>query len=624
MKRWSRWDKWVHWIWIAVWVCPYPHTLRAETKQPKAQTTSQPAQPSQRQVLQATSLPVHRRHRTSFPIHRRNRLSPAQRKMWAKQAEVGAKLYAQHCASCHHPQRRGLLGSPLLPQFLRRSSDDRVFRMISKGKHATQMPAFPQMSREQIVSIIRYLRTPGSVDWTTNDIVSSRVLAQTPAKRLPLRDGRDLRNVTAVVERGNNQVWLMENENILDRFAFPNIHGGIKFTRDGRRLFVPARDGWIGGYDLKEGRFFGKVRACVYLRNVAVTRDSRHLLASCWIPQAVMVFDANSLELRRTLPSQGQISAVYELHDRDEAIFTLRNKPWLGRINTKTWDIQRIRLDTTMADFFLDPLERFVVGTPREGKQLMVLDLNNNQIVFRAPVHGMPHLFSATFWYHDGKFFFATPHTRSSTISVWQMYAWKFVRNVATGGHGFFVRTHPATPYLWADNGSDALLLIDKQTFTTRRIVPTPGKRVLHTEFSGDGKIAYVSLFEPKGELALLDAITLDAIRRYPASIPVGKYNFVNKQRQNERIHWGREVFLARCWGCHHPTHTAFGPSFRDIGKKRHRSWILAQLVDPKITAKHLGYSRSAMPKMPLSEQEIEVLVQYIKATSDSSVHRNP
>lgn len=542
------------------------------------------------------------------------------KKATAANIRAGRVLYGQHCASCHHEQRRGLLGSPLLPPFLRRMSDARLLKTIAKGKHATQMPAFRYLTRKQISWIIDYLRTPGRVDWGEKDIRSSLTLSHKPGK--PLHIG-DIRNLTAVVERGNNQVWLMESERILDKFTFRNIHGGIKFSRDARRLFVPARDGWIGSYDLQQGRFVGKVRACVYLRNVAVTRDSQHVLASCWIPQAIMVFDASSLRLQRVLPTQGQVSAVYELHERDEAIYTLRNQPWLGRIHTKSWKVQRIRLQTPMADFFLDPMERFVVGSPREGKQLMVFDLKRHQVVFRSPVDGMPHLFSATFWYHHGQFFFATPHMFRSSLTVWQMYDWKFVRKIDTGGSGFFVRTHPATPYLWADNGSDALMLIDKQTFAVRRIVPTPKKRVLHTEFSGDGKIAYVSLFEPRGELALLDAITLDAIQRYPASIPVGKYNFVNKQRQNESIHWGREVFLARCWGCHHPTHTAFGPSFREIAKKRNRSWIYAQLLDPKMTAKHLGYSRSAMPKIPLSAHEIEVLVRYIQSTSKTTTRRS-
>ncbi len=58
------------------------------------------------------------------------------------------------------------------------------------------------------------------------------------------------------------------------------------------------------------------------------------------------------------------------------------------------------------------------------------------------------------------------------------MYDWEFVKEVDIKGDGFFVKTHPNTPYLWADNGSDKLVLIDKNDYSLKTITPREGKKI--------------------------------------------------------------------------------------------------------------------------------------------------
>ena len=196
------------------------------------------------------------------------------------------------------------------------------------------------------------------------------------------------------------------------------------------------------------------------------------------------------------------------------------------------------------------------------------------------------------------------------------MYDWKMVKQVDIGGKGFFVRTHPATPYLWVDRGDDKIALINKQDLTLKTLRPDPGGTVIHTEFSGDGRIAYISLFDDDGALSLYDAATLRKITVLPASLPVGKYNFINKQRRFDPVKLGKEVFMARCWGCHHPTSMAFGPSLKSIATKRSRAEIMAQILAPEHTSKQLGYKNNAMPKIPMSPEELEAIISYIEDTA--------
>jgi cytochrome c551/c552 len=81
----------------------------------------------------------------------------------------------------------------------------------------------------------------------------------------------------------------------------------------------------------------------------------------------------------------------------------------------------------------------------------------------------------------------------------------------------------------------------------------------------------------------------------------------------------GYSLFKAYCWGCHHQTAEAFGPSFRTIASKRNRGEIISQIVDPADTAKRLGYRRSSMPAFAdLNATQLELLADFILSFKES------
>ncbi len=78
------------------------------------------------------------------------------------------------------------------------------------------------------------------------------------------------------------------------------------------------------------------------------------------------------------------------------------------------------------------------------------------------------------------------------------------------------------------------------------------------------------------------------------------------------------QVFKGYCWGCHHQTAQAFGPSFRSIANKRTKDQIISQIVDPKDTYKLLGYKRNSMPSFnDLNSSQINAIVRYILSYKD-------
>jgi len=83
--------------------------------------------------------------------------------------------------------------------------------------------------------------------------------------------------------------------------------------------------------------------------------------------------------------------------------------------------------------------------------------------------------------------------------------------------------------------------------------------------------------------------------------------------------HPGYKLFKAYCWGCHHQTAEAFGPSFRTIANHRSRTLIMAQIADPEHTYKQLGYRRNSMPAFDdLNASQLKTLTDFILLFKDT------
>ena len=74
----------------------------------------------------------------------------------------------------------------------------------------------------------------------------------------------------------------------------------------------------------------------------------------------------------------------------------------------------------------------------------------------------------------------------------------------------------------------------------------------------------------------------------------------------------GKKVFETYCWGCHHQTAVAFGPSFSDIASKRTAEEIQGMITDPVSVSKLFGYKRNAMPAFKLTPEELKAITAYI------------
>jgi cytochrome c553/DNA-binding beta-propeller fold protein YncE len=483
------------------------------------------------------------------------------------------QTYEKLCAVCHGPDRLGGTGPALIPETLSRMRGPALAQVIGKGRAATQMPAFAdRLTEKEITALAEFLKTPLDKvpTWTQADISGSRVVTSdySPAPRPVFKS--DPLNLFLVVETGDHHVSILDGDTFerLDRFATPfAVHGGPKFSPDGRFVFIMSRDGWVQKYDLWSLKEVSRVRAGLNSRNIAISKDGQWLAVANYLPHTLTILSAADLSVARIFDvadhegKTSRVSAVYQAPTRNSFVLALKDMPEIWEISTDPsaepiyegfvhsheqgmiealpaaqglFARRRIILDQPLDDFFFDPEYRNLIGASREGDRGVVVNMIVGRQIAELPLPGMPHLGSGISWMRDGRRVMATPHLKEAKISIIDVADWSVVKTIDTDGPGFFLRSHETSPYVWADvffgKDKNAMHIIDKTSLTiTKTLRPAPGATVAHTEFDRHGRHALVSVWEDDGAVIVYDAKTLEEVRRIPMRKPSGKYNVFNK-----------------------------------------------------------------------------------------------
>ena len=484
-----------------------------------------------------------------------------------------SELYRKHCASCHGAARLGGTGPALLPDNLKRLKPDRAAKVIANGRVATQMPAFAdKLADDEIAALSRYIHEPPAVMpvWGKEEIFASRHLTGLTVPVTAPSYSADPLNLFVVVETGDHHATILDGDKFepLDRFETPYaLHGGPKFTPDGRHVFLMSRDGWVMKYDLWALQVTGKIRAGINSRNIAISSDGRHLAVANYLPHSLVILSTGDLSVEKIFTvgdhegTSSRVSAVYQAPQRNSFIAALKDVPEIWEIATDPnappvyeglvhshekgmveglasssglFALRRIETPEPLDDFFFDPSYRNLIGSARDGKSALVVNLNVGRSIRRIDLPGLPHLGSGIAWTYQGRKVMATPHLRLDRLTVIDLDDWSVIKTIETMGPGFFLRSHENTPYAWADvffgPNRDVMHVIDKRTLEIiRTLKPAPGKTAAHVEFDRDGSHAIVSIWEDDGAIVIYDAATLEEVKRIPMSKPSGKYNVWNK-----------------------------------------------------------------------------------------------
>jgi nitrite reductase (NO-forming)/hydroxylamine reductase len=146
-----------------------------------------------------------------------------------------------------------------------------------------------------------------------------------------------------------------------------------------------------------------------------------------------------------------------------------------------------------------------------------------------------------------------TTHLGVGVVTVWGNdpeghpdNAWKICYEVETDGPGLFIRTHPESPYVFADQTlhpepeiQQSIKVFSKETgevVKTIQLTENEGSVAVHFEFSQDGKEVWASVWNRStsktdaGEIVVFDSKTLEEKARIPGLFaPTGKFNVFNR-----------------------------------------------------------------------------------------------
>ena len=500
-------------------------------------------------------------------------------------AEV-RQLYQEHCAACHGESRLGGIGPALLPENLERLRQADAVKVIREGRVATQMPAFGDRistdEAQQLAAWIYSKVSPAPV-WGEAEIRASRVVdsraASQPDKPGPGLQGADPLNLFIVVETGDHHVSVLDGDRLERLHRFPSryaLHGGPKFSPDGRFVYFASRDGWITKYDLYNLVVVAEIRAGLNTRNAAVSGDGKWVMVANYLPHSLVLLDAGDLSLVRVIPTwnaagdrTSRVSAVYDAAPRKSFVAALKDVPeaWEisydpdaealaeglvhdyqyreGEFRPGMFTPRRTMLREHLDDFFFTQSYDEILGSSRSASKGQVIFLDGRKKIADLDLPGMPHLGSGITWkWKDAagreRRVMASPNLNEGVVTVIDLDSYQTIRQIRTLGPGFFMRSHENSPYAFTDSmmspqHRNVLQVIDKRSLeVVAQIRAEPGQTLAHVEFTRDGRYALASLWEMDGALVVIDAQTLKEVKRIPAKKPVGKYNVWNKISRSE------------------------------------------------------------------------------------------
>lgn len=485
----------------------------------------------------------------------------------------GEQLYQQHCGECHGTDRLGGVGPALLPQNLHRLKRKAAAEVVARGAPASQMPAFEsKLAAADIEVLVDFIYQPLEhiPEWNEEQIQATHTVhgSRVNESAAPVYTSDPL-NLFVVVESGDHHATILDGDTFepIHRFKTRHaLHGGPKFSTDGRYVYFASRDGWISKFDMYQLQTVAEIRAGINTRNLAVSSDNRYVLVGNYLPHTLVLLDAVDLSLIKVIPvdngygQSSRVSAVYDAPPRQSFIAALKDLTEVWEIpygddpplygwqhdyryeapeNAPRFQVRQIPLDDYLDDFFFDQSYDHLIGTARDAKNGQVVSLVVGKKIADIDLPGMPHLGSGITWQRDGASILASPNLREGVVSIIDMESWETIKRIDTLGPGFFMRSHKNTDYAWVDvffgPNKDAVHVIDKRTLEiVKTLRPESGKTAAHVEFTRDGRHALLSIWDMEGALVVYDAQTLEEVKRIPMVKPSGKYNVYNKITKEE------------------------------------------------------------------------------------------
>lgn len=464
-----------------------------------------------------------------------------------------AQFYADTCGGCHGPNREGGTGPALLPARLN-SADEFYFDVIQKGRPGTAMPPWGDIgiSDEEIWGLIGFMRSEPEaniIEWGLEDIAGTleTLVPESDLPDEPLHDG-NLDNMMLVTERENRSIAAIDGDThtLLGHIEASYRAHGYAFDPNSRRwVYNVGRDGWIFKIDLYSLQAVAKVRVGHDSRGLAISDDSRYLIAGNFLPNTAVILDAQTLEPLKVINTEGTnpdgefvTSRVCITSDVSPDlvgpyfIIALKEAGQIWRIDWSDPSFPIDKLENVgriLHDGFLNTDNSKFYLASQEDNWMAVIDVANWELEDPIPTGDTPHPGSGAVWHVGDTEYGATVHAGEGKVTVWDLETNEISGTVPTAGPGLFLRSSDHSPYVWADalfgQPANVTTVFEKEPpFETVGEI-AEGVMTLHPEFTADGAYTYISDWTGN-KVRVYDAVTLEKVAEIDeVTTPTGIFN---------------------------------------------------------------------------------------------------
>jgi protein NirF len=361
----------------------------------------------------------------------------------------------------------------------------------------------------------------------------------------PLPELRGTGDLGVVIERAKGSVLLV---NTTGRTILKEInelgdlsHASVVYSRDQRYAYIFGRDGGLTKLDLLQGQITKRIIQAGNSIGGAISQDGRLIAVSNYTPGGVKIFDANTLEPLADIPANmdnGSLSKTIGLVDapRHQFVFSLfdAGEIWIAdTLNPKQPTVRKFKnIGKQPYDALITPEGRYYIAGLFGEDGLALLDLWQPQAGVtrilpsygkgnddKLPVYKMPHLEG---WAVAGDYAFV-PAVGQHAVLVIDRHKWQIVTTLPVHGQPVFVRVQPDERQVWVNfalPNNDTVQVIDVATLKIIQTL-TPGKAVLHLEFTPRGEEIWISVRDDD-KLVIYDTATFAQLATLPADKPSG------------------------------------------------------------------------------------------------------
>ena len=348
-----------------------------------------------------------------------------------------------------------------------------------------------------------------------------------------------------VVERAAGSVLVVETTNRRQLAQVQGLgdlsHASAVYSRDQRYAYVFGRDGGLTKVDLLEARIDKRIVQAGNSIGGAISQDGTLVAVSNYEPGGVRIFDAQSLapvaEIPAVFGDAGARSKVVGLVDAPGGRFVFSlydaNEIWIADLSTPSQPQVQKFTDIGKApyDAMITPDGRYYVAGLFGEDGLALLDLwhpekgtrrimeNYGRGEQSLPVYKMPHMEG---WAIAGDLAFV-PAVGRHEVLVIDRNSWQEHARIPVHGQPIFVMARPDAREVWVNFAlpdNDTIQIIDVQSLAITHVM-TPGKAVLHMEFTPRGEQVWVSVRD-EDRVDVYDTASYERLAVLPAAKPSG------------------------------------------------------------------------------------------------------